>query len=154
MITLDVNDEEVLDLTGCGLDVNAVATDLAFAGNSCDHAASDERHPIKVLRRVSNDAIRPAGYRVIRIREWIDWGAGERHAESVYDCRCDRHRATVRCSRCLTATFNSPTITRRDSQERGSCVRSAKRREVMWQRSGENQITFRCEGCGYRWSAE
>jgi hypothetical protein len=36
-----------------------------------------------VLRRVSNDAIRATGYRALRVREWIDWGAGECQVESV-----------------------------------------------------------------------
>jgi len=30
---------------------------------------------MKVLRRVSPDAIRAAGYCLVRPREWIDWGA-------------------------------------------------------------------------------
>jgi hypothetical protein len=83
MLTLDVNDGEVLDLTDCGLDVAAVVTDLAFAGIPASIQAGDERHPQKVLRRLSHDAIRAAGYRVVRVRDWIDWGAGELHAESV-----------------------------------------------------------------------
>jgi hypothetical protein len=33
MLTLDVAQGEVLDLTDCGLDVSAVATNLLFAGN-------------------------------------------------------------------------------------------------------------------------
>ena len=49
------------------------------------HAApEDARHPQQVVRRIPIHAIRAAGYRVVRVREWIDWGAGERHAESVY----------------------------------------------------------------------
>jgi hypothetical protein len=49
MLTLDVADGEVLDLTGCGLDVSAVATDLMFAGIAARVEADDERHPQKSI---------------------------------------------------------------------------------------------------------
>lgn len=53
----------VLDLTGRGLDVGAVATDLKSTGIPASVDAADERHRQEVLRRVSNNAIRAAGYR-------------------------------------------------------------------------------------------
>jgi hypothetical protein len=83
MLTLDVSEGEVLDLTDCGLDVAAVVTDLTFAGIPARVQPGDERHPQMVLCRVSPESIRAAGYRVVRCRDWIDWGAGNRHAESV-----------------------------------------------------------------------
>jgi hypothetical protein len=43
MLTLDVDEDEVLDLTGCGLDVAAVATDLSFAKIPASAQADDER---------------------------------------------------------------------------------------------------------------
>jgi len=46
MLTLDVANEEVLDLTGCGLDVAAVATDLSFAGIPARARTGDERQPL------------------------------------------------------------------------------------------------------------
>jgi hypothetical protein len=73
MLTLDVAEGEVLDLTDCGLDVSAVVTDLMFAGIPARVEADDERNPHEVLRRVSPDAIRAAGYRVVKIREWVNW---------------------------------------------------------------------------------
>ena len=75
MLTLDVHERDVLDLTGCGLDVSAVTTDLRFAGIAATVHAGDERHPMRVLRRITPDAIRAAGYRAVRLREWTDWGA-------------------------------------------------------------------------------
>jgi hypothetical protein len=83
MLTLDVNRDEILDLTGCGLDVTSVATDLAFAGIPVSVEAGDQRNPHLVLRRVPAGTIRKAGYRAVRIREWIDWGVGERHAGAM-----------------------------------------------------------------------
>ena len=69
MLTLDVSEDEVLDLTDCGLNVAAVVTDLTFAGIRVGVHPGDERHPQKVLRRIPNDAIRAAGYRVVRVRD-------------------------------------------------------------------------------------
>jgi hypothetical protein len=83
VLTLDVDADEILDLTGCGLNVAAVAADLFFAGIRVSAEAGDERNSHRLLRRVPMEAIRKAGYRVVRIREWVDWGAGERHAASV-----------------------------------------------------------------------
>jgi hypothetical protein len=83
MLTLDVSDGEVLDLTDCGLEVSTVVTDLMFAGIFATTQAGDERQPMIVVRRVSPDAIRAAGYRGPAAR--VDQlGSGERHAESVY----------------------------------------------------------------------
>ena len=151
-LTLDVNEGEVLDLTGCGLDTAAVATDLSFVGIPSRTRDDDERHPMLVLRRVSPDAIRAAGYRVVRIREWVDWGAGERHAESVlivdqtaiFDREVlplpdrnfqfpDGHEikhtgAGLVCPHC--------------DESRGDVVAVQ-----------ENHITFRCDECGHHWSS-
>ena len=45
------------------------------AGTTNRDTRSDGRQLMKVLRRVSPDAIRAAGYCLVRPREWIDWGA-------------------------------------------------------------------------------
>jgi hypothetical protein len=57
MLTLDVDQDE-LDLTGCGLDVAAVTTDLTFAGIPASAQAGDERNPHRLLRRVAVDDCR------------------------------------------------------------------------------------------------
>jgi Zn ribbon nucleic-acid-binding protein len=152
MLTLDVSEDEVLDLTDCGLDVAAVVTDLTFAGISARVHADDKRHPQKVLRRVPNDSIRAAGYRVVRVRDWIDWGAGERHAESVLiadlTAICDREVLTL-----PDRNFQFPDG--RHATKRGAglvcphCNES--RGDIVT--LNENHITFRCDGCGYRWSS-
>jgi hypothetical protein len=152
MLTLDVNQDEVLDLTGCGLDVAAVATDLSFAGIPTSAQAGDERNPHRLLRRVPVTSIRKAGYRVVRIREWVDWGAGERHAESVLIAD-------------LTAIIDHEVLSLPDRNfqldGRGAAPRGAElvcpncdetRGDVVT--VSENRVTFRCDGCGHRWSAE
>jgi hypothetical protein len=80
--TVALNEDEILDLTGWGLDVAAVVPALVEAGSS-QAAEDDANHPHRVLWRLSDDIIRAAGYRAVRLREWIDWGAGPRHAESL-----------------------------------------------------------------------
>ena len=55
--TLDVSENEVLDLTDCGLDVVAVVGNLRFAGIPASSQAGEDRNPQMVLRRVSTDAI-------------------------------------------------------------------------------------------------
>jgi hypothetical protein len=128
MLTLDVDAEHVLDLTGCGLDITAVAIDLAFAGIHASTQEGDERHPQMVLRRLSHDAIRAAGYRLARFREWVDWAAGERHAESVLivdrTAICDREVVPLpdRNFQFLDGA------TRRNTRERGLCVLTVKTR--------------------------
>lgn len=152
MLTLDVAHEEVLDLTGCGLDVAAVATDLSFAGIPARIRAGDERQPLMVLRRVSSAAIRAAGYRLVRMREWIDWGAGERHAESVLivdvTAICDRE--TVPLS---DRNFQFPNG-HEAVQRRGLvCPRCQESRGDI-DTAKENEITFRCHECGYHWHSQ
>jgi hypothetical protein len=117
---------EVLDLTGCGFDVGAVATDLLFAGISVRIDPSDAGNPHLLMRRVSPEAIRKAGYRVVCIREWIDWGAGERHAESMLivdvTAICDREVLP-----CLIATSNSRIAMRRIGRGQGWCAPRCKK---------------------------
>jgi hypothetical protein len=60
MLTLDVAEDEVLDLRGCGLDATAAATDLRFAGISVKVDTSDVRSPHLLLRRIPAEAIRSA----------------------------------------------------------------------------------------------
>ena len=153
MLTVDVGTEEILDLTGCGLDPDAVATDLLFAGIPARTRRGDERNPHAVLSGVSTDAIKAAGYRLVRIREWTDWGAGRRQAESVLivdmTAICDREtvplpdrnfqfpdghetdqpRTSLVCPRC--------------HESRGDRV-SAKQDEIM----------FRCPECGHHWPSQ
>jgi hypothetical protein len=83
MLTLDLADDEVLDLRGCGLDARAAANDLRFAGTSINIDKSDVRNPHLLLRRIPPEALRRAGYRAVCIRESVNWDAGERHAESI-----------------------------------------------------------------------
>jgi hypothetical protein len=153
MLTLDVADGEVLDLTDCGLDVSAVVTDLMFAGIPARVKADDERKPHKVLCGVPPDAIRAAGYRVVRICDWINWGAGERHAESVLIVD-------------LTAIFDREVLPLENRNYQFPEDHETKplgaglvcphcqqlRSDVVT--ATENRITFRCDGCGYRWSTE
>jgi hypothetical protein len=81
-VTVAANEDEILDLTGCGPDVAAVVAALVEAGSS-QPAEDDANHPHRVLWRLSDDVIHAAGYRAVRLREWIDWGAGPRYAESL-----------------------------------------------------------------------
>jgi hypothetical protein len=152
-LTLDVADGEVLDLRRCGLDVAAVARRLMRAGMVASVEASDARHPMTVVGRVKPETIRAAGYRVVRLREWNDWGASERHAEWLlivdmtavvdrellplpggnrqfpndYDAK-PRRRAGLVCPRC--------------DDTRGDVVTV-----------DGDRIAFRCDGCGYHWSS-
>jgi hypothetical protein len=153
MLTLDIPREEVLDLTGCGLDAAAVATDLSFAGIPARLRAGDERHPRMVLRRVSNDAIKAAGYRAVRVREWIDWGAGERHAESVlivdFDAICDRETLPL-----PDRNFQFPDGHQANHPGAGVvCPRcQGTRGDVVSVK--ENEIMFRCNECGHHWHSQ
>ena len=153
MLTLDVSAGEVLDLTDCGLDVSAVVTDLTFAGIPARVQPGDERHPQKVLRRIPHDAIRAAGYRMVRVREWIDWGAGERHAESVLivDPTAVLDREVLPLP---DRNFQFPDGSERKPQRAGLvCPRCKELRgDVVTVK--ENHITFRCDACGHRWSTE
>src|SRR4030095_9164440 len=144
MLTLDVSDGEVLDLTDCGLDASAVVTDLTFAGIPARVHPGDERHPQKVLCRIPNDAIRAAGYRVVRVREWIDWGAGERHAESVLivdvTAICDRDTCPL-----PDQNFQFPDDHEGDKPRAGLvCPRCQKSRGAIVT-AKQHEITFRCE---------
>lgn len=151
MLTLDVEDGQVLDLTDCGLDVAAVATDLLFAGIPASTQPGDERHPQMVLRRVSNDAIRAAGYHVVRIREWIDWGAGERHAESmlIVDLTAIADREVLPLP---DKNFQFPDDA---TAPRGGLVCplcKESRGDIL--AVNESKITFLCDACGHRWKAQ
>jgi len=151
MLTLDVNEDEVLDLTGCGLDVAAVVTDLSFAGIPARTQAGDERNPHLVLNRIPADAIRRAGYRVVRIRDWVDWGAGERHAESVLIADL----SAIIDREVLPLPDRNFQLDGRGAAPRGAglvCPNCRENRgDVMT--VSENRVTFRCNGCGRRWSA-
>jgi hypothetical protein len=153
MLTLDVKDGEVLDLTDCRLDVAAVITDLAFVGIPASIQAGDERHPQKVLRRISHHAIRAAGYRVVRVRDWVDWGAGERHAESVLivDLTAILDREVLPIP---DRNFQLPNGHRVNRPAPGLVCPRCKQSRADVVTVKENQITFRCDGCGNRWSAE
>ncbi|MCA1586813.1 MAG: hypothetical protein LC791_19265 [Acidobacteria bacterium] len=97
-LTVNLRDRDILDLTGCGLDATAVAVTLTNVGLPAFSLEEDAQHPQSVLRRVSDEAIRAAGYRAVRLCEWIDWGHGVvpcvRHAASVclVDLRAIVHR--------------------------------------------------------------
>ena len=152
-LTLNVGDGEVLDLRRCGLNVAAVARRLILAGIHASVAADDARHPMAVVGRVKPETIRAAGYRVVRLREWNDCCAIERHAEwvlivdmtAMVDCdvlpvpdwkfqRPDdqgakpRRRAGLVCPQCNDTLGDVVTV-------EGDC------------------ITFRCDGCGHQWSS-
>jgi hypothetical protein len=153
MLTLDVSESEVLDLRGCGLDVAAVATDLSFAGIPAHTAAGDEQHPHLVLRRVQAETIRKAGYRMVRLRECVDWGAGDRHAESVLivdpSVIVDREVLPL-----PDRNFQFPDghDTKPQPRTRLVCPHcNESRGDVIAVQ--ENHITFRCDGCGYHWSS-
>ena len=151
MLTLDVDDNEVLDLTDCGLDVAAIATDLSFAGIPASVQPGDERNPHRLMRRVPVDAIRKAGYRVVRIREWVDWGAGERHAESLLIADL----TTIIDRELLPVPDQNFQLDGRGAIRRGGellCPKCKESRgEVVTMK--ENEIRFRCDGCGHRWSS-
>jgi hypothetical protein len=151
MLTLDVSDGEVLDLTDCGLDASAVVTDLTFAGIPARVHPGDERHPQKVLCRIPNDAIRAAGYRVVRVRDWIDWGAGERHAESVLivDLTAILDREVLPIP---DRNFQFPDGRDRKPKRAGLVCPHCKESRGDVVTVKENHITFRCDGCGHRWS--
>ena len=153
MLTLDVNEGEVLDLTGCGLDVAAVVTDLRFAGIPASAQAGDERHPQNVLRRISNEAIKAAGYRVVRVRGWVDWGAGECHAESVLivDLTAIWDREVLPLP---DRNFQFPDGHETKQPGAGLVCPHCQESRGDAVAVQENHITFRCDECGYRWSAE
>ena len=151
-LTLEVDAGEVLDLRGCGLDVSVVTTDLRFAGIPASTLPGDERHPTLVLRRIKPDAIRSAGYRVVRLRDWVDWGAGERHAESVLivdpTAVCDREVLPL-----PRRNFQFPDGC--DTKQRGPglvCPHCDESRGDI-ATAAENHVTFRCDACGYHWAA-
>jgi hypothetical protein len=151
MLTLDVDENEVLDLTGCGLNVAAIATDLSFAGIPASVQAGDERNPHRLLRRVPVDAIRKAGYRVVRIREWVDWGAGERHAESLLIADL----TAIIDRELLPVPDRNFQLDGRSAIRRGSGLLCPKCKEARGEvvAMKENEIRFRCDGCGNRWSS-
>jgi hypothetical protein len=49
--------------------VSAVTTDLRFAGIPASTEPGDERHSMRVLRRIMPDAIRAAGYGAVGVRK-------------------------------------------------------------------------------------
>jgi hypothetical protein len=103
-----------------------------------------------VLRRVSNDAIRAAGYRLVRVREWIDWGAGERHAEAVLivdlTAICDRETLPL-----PDRNFQFPDGHKPSQRGAGLvCPRCQESRGDMVI-AKEHEITFRCNECGHHW---
>jgi hypothetical protein len=74
-LTVDLSDSEILDLTEHGTDARAVAAALTEAGLSGASVADGEaNHPQCALRGISDEAIRAAGYRAVRLCEWTDWG--------------------------------------------------------------------------------
>ena len=62
---------------------------------------------------------------------------------------CDREVLPLR-----TGPFNSRTAMSRVIQERGLCVLTVKNRVPDVVTIKETEMTFRCAGCGYRWSAK
>ena len=153
MLTVDVNDGEVLDLRGCGLDVAAVATDLTFAGIPARTHAGDDRHPLLVVRRVK-PAIQTAGYRLVRLREWIDWGAGERHAEWVLivdmTTIVDREVVPLPPGRNFQFPDHHP-----HPRPHGAglvCPHCDETRGDVVSVQG-NHVSFRCDACGHHWTA-
>lgn len=73
-LTVEIADAEILDVSGCELDAAAVASSLTAAGLPAQCREDEHQHPQSVVRRVSDEAIRAAGFRAVRLCEWIDWG--------------------------------------------------------------------------------
>src|SRR5688572_18445043 len=96
-LTLDVADPEVLDVTAHGFDATAVAAALSSAGMHTWVGPDEKDAPQCALRRVRVEQIRAAGYRVVRLRERIDWGAGPQCATSLYvvDLTAIVHREAI-----------------------------------------------------------
>jgi hypothetical protein len=86
-VTLGFAPHEILDVTRCGFDAEAVAEALrAMNVQALDPPADQPGFPPAVIRATSASAIREAGYRAIRLREWVDWdlGAGRQETVSLY----------------------------------------------------------------------
>jgi hypothetical protein len=151
-LTLDVSEGEVRDLTGCELDVVSVVTNLLFAGIPASNHTGDERHPQMVLRRISPGAFRAAGYRVVRVREWIDWGVGERHAESVFivdlTAIVDREALPL-----PDTNFQFPDDSPASPPGAGIACPTCEESRADVATGSENEIRFRCDGCGYQLKA-
>ena len=152
MLTLDVAEEDILDLTRCGLDLSQVATDLQFAGIAVPIDATDIRTPHDLLRRIPPEAIRHAGFRVVRLRESVNWGAGERHAESmlVADLTAISDREVVPLpDKNYQFPDGAPGQRRTGVLVCPQC--KAPRGDVLAVK--ENWISFRCRACGHHWTA-
>ena len=152
-LTLDVGDDQVLDLRRCGLNVAAVARRLMLAGIHASVEASDPRHPMTVVGQVKPETIRAAGYRVVRLREWTEWGPDERHAEWVLIVDMS---AMVDCEVLPLPDRNFPFSDDPGANPRGRaglvCPHCNDTRGDVVTVDGD-RLTFRCDGCGYHWSS-
>jgi hypothetical protein len=89
----------------------------------------------------------------VRIRESIDWGAGERHAESVLiadpTAIFDREVLPLENRNYQfpdghgTKRLGAGLVCPRCQESRGDVVTAT-----------EDHVTFRCDGCGHRWSSK
>ena len=90
---------------------------------------------------------------MIRVREWIDWGAGERHAESVYiadmTAICDREVLPL-----PDRNFSVSCGHESSGPTRRSDVPLCEKPRVDASRVTENEIKFRCYACGHQWSSK
>jgi hypothetical protein len=151
MLTLDVAEGDVLDLTRCGLDVHAIVIDLRFAGIAATIDPTDVRNPHALLRRIPPEAIRHAGFRVVRIRESVNWGAGERHAESmlIADLTAISDREVVPLpDKNYQFPDGAPGQRRTGALVCPQC--KAPRGDVLAVK--DNWISFRCRACGHHWT--
>jgi hypothetical protein len=148
MLTLDLAEGDVLDLTRCELDVQAIVTDLRFAGIAATMDPADVRNPHRLLCCIPPDAIRHAGFRVVRLRESVNWDSGERHAESllIADLTAIRDREAVPLPDKNYQFPDGVEVTHRKGalvcpqcrESRGDVLAMSK-----------NQKAFRCHGCGF-----
>jgi hypothetical protein len=75
VLTVDLSESEILDLTEHGTDARAVAAALTEVGLPRASVADDEaNHPQCTLWAISDESIKAAGYRAVRLCEWRDWG--------------------------------------------------------------------------------
>jgi hypothetical protein len=87
---------------------------------------------------------------VVRIREWVDWGAGERHAESmlIVDLTAIIDREVVPLPDKNYQFPDGGEVKRKGALVCPQCREA--RGDVLAVK--ENQIAFRCDACGHHWS--
>jgi hypothetical protein len=90
----------------------------------------------------------------VRIREWIVWGAGERHTESVLivDLTAIFDREVLPLETARNYQFPNGEHPKRLGGGLVCPHRQEARGDVVT--ATEDHVTFRCDGCGYRWSAQ